>query len=167
MGSFDRGHNSHLRLIVICNLNGELEEASNEGAILVTGHSEQIAIIAARICELPLKLGPGEGGWIGHLVGGCGIIESPDVLTSGAIAEHLRNHPHLIEAWMEYSGSKRYSPSWYLIDCADESFEVGFCPGGPRFTFTDGVRACTEFIARDITQLVELLRGKGVPPDRG
>lgn len=78
-----------------------------------------------------------------------GFAESPDALTPSAVSDYLRQHVHLVEAWVTLSEDKRTNSGWYIRRTLDGSFEVGYYPDGPRLSFGDRMQACAEFIVRE------------------
>ncbi len=104
------------------------------------------------LCRIPLAL-KAEGRSVLELVQATGYLDSPTPLSSDALAAYLREHPELIDAWLGYSSDKRTSSGWYLKQPEQQVFEVGFFPNGERRSYTDGVRACADFIARELHEV--------------
>jgi hypothetical protein len=69
------------------------------------------------------------------------------------VSAYLAEHPDLVDAWLGYSGDKRASSGWYLVEKPAGTFEVGYYPSGNRLAFTDRGRACAEFIIREIRSI--------------
>lgn len=111
--------------------------------------SEQRDAIVTRVCDMPVQLKARGNVSMMQLLLESGFIESSEVLTPRAVSDYLSQHEHLVEAWTMLSQDKRSSSGWYFKELSDGSYEVGYYPDGPRFSFSDRVQACAEFIVRE------------------
>ena len=90
---------------------------------------------------------------------------SPPQTVEDEIAELLKRHPELVQAWVGYSEDQRVSSGWYLAppregldDCAPWS--VGHVESsGARVetAFPDQFAACAYFIVRKVEGMAMLL----------
>lgn len=115
----------------------------------MSGQPNQSRKIVINVCEMPVQFRARCDVSMMQLVRESGLIESPEALTLGAVSDYLRQHEHLVEAWMMLSKDKRTSSGWYFVESSEVSFEVGYSPDGPRHFFCDRVQACAEFIVRE------------------
>jgi hypothetical protein len=109
--------------------------------------------VVARICELPIQFkGRGTVSVI-QLVDESGYRAAAGSLTVDAVLTYLREHPHLIEAWLGYSEDKRTSSGWYVTERSSDNFEIGYHPRGERISIAGRAPACAEFIVREIRSI--------------
>ncbi|WP_225997032.1 hypothetical protein [Myceligenerans pegani] len=66
----------------------------------------------------------------------------------------LDGEPDLVEAWNNFSGDKRYTPSWAL-EGETVSWVMPRGRRGPARTFDDETEACAQFVMRDALWSVE------------
>lgn len=109
--------------------------------------------LVARICDLPLRFKARRTVSVVQLVDESGYRAAPTELTVDAVSAHLREHPQLIEAWLRYSEDKRRSSGWYVTRRSSDTFEVGYYPGGERFSVVSPTSACAEFIVREVRSI--------------
>ena len=84
------------------------------------------------------------------LVEESGYRDQKSALTVEAVRACLSGRPDLVDAWFGYSEDKRTSSGWYIVQCEDAQFEVGFFPKGERLTIESRALACAEFILREV-----------------
>jgi len=75
---------------------------------------------------------------------------------------HLKTHPSLVDAWVEYSDEQRALPAWYLMrprEGSTEDWRVDYLTARekPReHVFPDRFAACAFFIMRKVDELLKL-----------
>ncbi len=106
--------------------------------------------VVAEICDLPVRLKTRGDESIAMLVDESGYRQTPSALTVEAVSAHLERRPDLIDTWFRYSEDKRTSSGWYVTERPAGTFEVGYYPSGERLSVTERVRACAEFIVREV-----------------
>jgi hypothetical protein len=82
-------------------------------------------------------------------------------ITEEHIEAHLRQHPHLVTAWVDYSDEQRSLPAWYLMRPGAESSEwrVDYLAARElpqEHPFADEFAACAFFIMRKVEELSKL-----------
>jgi hypothetical protein len=86
-------------------------------------------------------------------------LNSPDQLTEEVLRQYMRAHPEIIDSWTGLSEDQRASKCWYVLrpEWAElgGSWIVGFHPGGPRESYSNGVDACAAFIKRYVEDLAK------------
>lgn len=93
-----------------------------------------------------------------RLVDESGYRDSPAALTVNAVSAYLAQHSGLVDAWLGYSSDKRVLSGWYFTERSADKFVVGYLgnhPNGGEFTFSDRIRACAEFIIREVRWIAE------------
>jgi hypothetical protein len=106
--------------------------------------------VVAKICELPVEFKARGTVSIIQLVDESGYRSARAALTADVVSAYLRQHPHLIDAWLAYSEDKRTSSGWYVTQRSGDSFEIGYYPNGERISASGRVAACAEFIVREV-----------------
>jgi len=109
--------------------------------------------VIANICALPVHLKARGTASIDQLVEESGYRSARGTVTTGAVYAHLREHPHLIDAWLAYSEDKRASSGWFVTRSSSDRFEIGRDPSGERIPVADRVAACAEFIVREVDSI--------------
>jgi len=109
--------------------------------------------LVADVCEIPARFQARGDVSIVSLVDEAGYRDAPADLKVEAVATYLAQHPALVDAWIGYSGDKRVSSGWYIIENSGQRFEVGYYPQGERLYFEDRDRACAEFIVREVRSI--------------
>ena len=86
-----------------------------------------------------------------------GHLNSPGELTEEVLRQYIGAHPEVMESWIGLSQDQRTSESWYVLrpEWAESrgSWIVGFYPGGPSKSYSNGVDACAAFIKRYVDDL--------------
>ena len=95
-----------------------------------------------------------------------GLVENPEALTRGEVANFLASHPETMESWLRWSEDKRTSCGWYLV-VERLGFVVGYYPDGPTSTFENMIDACTEFILLEAESMALDLRSPKSRKRRG
>lgn len=113
------------------------------------------------VCNLPNAVQAGDIS-PQQLVGDSGIENELSSLAATSIAAILLTNLSLAEAWLRWSEDKRVSPGWFFLR-ENNGYFVGYSPDGPRFFFKDSVAACSEFIVREITAMLQTMRANSVP----
>jgi len=84
---------------------------------------------------------------------GVRFFENPGALSQSEVENYLREHSYLVHDWLIWSADKRTDRGWYFLEEADH-FVVGYSPPvGPlrdQITFSDPVKACAEFVIREL-----------------
>lgn len=121
--------------------------------------------VVAHICELLGDRGRRRVPLL-QLVNESGYRESPELLNVDSTASYLSEHEELIDPWLGYSLDKRTSRGWYIRRRAG-AFEIGYVPVGERETIAieDRIRACAEFIVREVQEIVSLFPGSSAQSD--
>lgn len=90
-----------------------------------------------------------------QLVAESGFSEHADNIGVAEIRNALLAEPHRVEEWHLYSGDKRTSSGWWLMQYGGE-YVVGYHPGvgkrgkESRESFGDSATACATFIVREV-----------------
>ena len=129
--------------------------------------------VVARLCRLPKdhlarSLSPVA------LVVASGYLNSPYVLTRQAILEELHNNPNCVDDWELYSENQRcdgwvFRTEGDLFEVYRQTTEgavevdVNTWQGGhtlihEHFTFDDRMKACAEYVVREVLALSELAK---------
>ena len=83
-------------------------------------------------------------------------------IAEGDLAAHLRKHPQLVNAWLEYSDEQRTLPAWYLMRPGAQTgglWRVDYLTARekPReHEFPDEFAACAFYIMRKVEELSRL-----------
>ena len=92
-----------------------------------------------------------------------GYIELYNKITEDEIIEILKNYPHLIVEWLQWSEDNRSSSKWYFTKDDDGKCFVGHFPEGKEFEkiiTSDEFKACSAFIKREIETTRILIANK-------
>lgn len=112
------------------------------------------------VCELPLVWRTGDKSIIDHLEPARGYLARPEVFLT-QIETWIRLHPELVDAWIGFSEDQRASPAPYFSRDEDgaDSFVVGRYDSESgrvdETRYTDGPKACADFIYRESAQALE------------
>jgi len=106
--------------------------------------------VVAEVCDLPVRFKTRGDASVAMLVDESGYRQTPSALTVETVSAHLERRPDLVDAWFGYSEDKRASSGWYVTERSAGMFEVGHYPSGERLSMTARVRACAEFIVREV-----------------
>jgi hypothetical protein len=91
-----------------------------------------------------------------------GYLSNRSALTEAVLRQYIEAHPEVVDSWTGFSEDQRASESWYVLrpEWADArgSWIVGFHPGGPRTSHSNGVEACAAFIKRYVDDLAKYVR---------
>ena len=104
--------------------------------------------VVERLCKLPHDFNVGKKS-PSQLVAASGVARCEAAVSTEALAKFLARHPELVEEWLHWSEDKRVSSGWYFLKERNE-YVVGYYPNGERLSFADPVRACAEFVNREI-----------------
>ncbi len=112
--------------------------------------------VVTAACRLPIDFSRGSVSAIELLVRSGYLTVRRDI-TLERLSDCLAMHPEWIDAWLQWSEDNRSSPSWYIETLGPDEFEVGHYNGGrsSQMQFDDRVRACAEFVSRELEQLAE------------
>jgi hypothetical protein len=97
------------------------------------------------VCNLPRDFYRVRTKSVVQLLRECGFIGGTAQLSREAIIEVLNSDPSLIQEWMNYSGNKRTSSGWFLL----ENGRVGHLDARPNAS--RNVRLDLEPIAQNLT----------------
>lgn len=110
------------------------------------------------VCELPLVWRTGGKSIIDHLEPARGYLARPEVFLT-EIETGIREHTELVDAWIGFSEDQRGTPAPYFSRDEDgtDSFVVGRYESGrvDETRYTDGAKACADFIYRESAQALE------------
>jgi len=108
--------------------------------------------VVERVCRLASDFR--EGGTkksIVQLLEESGYLQHPDLVTRRAVTSCLREHPEFVDAWSSHSCDQRSSGSWALVNEGRAWYVRSF--GGPCLKFWSPVKACTEYVLREVARL--------------
>jgi hypothetical protein len=82
-----------------------------------------------------------------------------DEVSVDRLATCLADHPEWVASWFAWSNDGHGTPGWYLRECGPGQFEVGSIDRErhPLPLFADRVRACAEYVHREIESIAEHL----------
>jgi hypothetical protein len=107
--------------------------------------------LLAAVCRIPLAI----RGWTSPkgAVRESGYADIREQVTPGMVAEYLRRHSELIEAWETYSLDKRTSGGWYFLR-EPRGWRVGsISVSYPDEEFASAAEACAEFVLREVESI--------------
>ena len=79
-----------------------------------------------------------------------------DAIGVPVIRQHLETHPHLIDAWADYSNDKRCSSGWYFDDSRYSTGHFSSAAGRTREQiFSERSEGCAEFIKHELDSILE------------
>ena len=122
---------------------------TNEDVLVGAKDANDIAI---DVCRMPLDFQSGDQP-PSELLRRSGYLTGRSGLTVETLVDCLSGHPDMVQAWTNWSRDKRADKGWYL-----EGLVVGYYEGGVRhtpMTFDDRVRACAEFVLREVESISE------------
>jgi hypothetical protein len=102
-----------------------------------------------QICRLPVDCKTMRTKSALQLVQESGFFENPSALLQSEVESYLREHSDLVHDWLIWSADKRTDRGWYFLEEAGH-FVVGYYPLGDQITFSDPVKACAEFVIREL-----------------
>jgi hypothetical protein len=76
-----------------------------------------------------------------------GFPELRDALNVDDVEDALKNHPELIDFWLERATDQRVAGGW-SIECQGDAYRIQSYSSGEFLVVRDRVRACAEFIVR-------------------
>ncbi len=113
------------------------------------------------VCEIPRRLRERDDVSFLGCLALTGYLDAPDSLTVPSLVAELSRSPSLVEEWLNYSGDKRVTSGWAFERTRDGGAVIAWFPRGERITFGDPVRACAEFIVRELRDLHARMREAG------
>ncbi len=114
--------------------------------------------IVASICRMPKDFRETRTVSMSQLLEASGYTTRPDDITEARLANYLREHPELVDSWINESEDNRGSPAWYLQERPDAhrrgtAWVVGRYPDDALKEFTDRFEACAYYIKRFIEEI--------------
>lgn len=110
--------------------------------------------VVQKVCRLPLDFYAGSKSMI-DLVSDAGIKEHSTTITVASVGACLREHPSLVDQWLNWSANKRVTSGWYFLK-QNGQLKVGFYPAGEILIFEDPILACAEFVTREVKALMDI-----------
>ena len=86
-----------------------------------------------------------------------GYLSEMKAVSKEALIDYLQTNPELIIEWENYSGDKRYEPSWYFISDGSE-WIVGYASvpsQEQKMVYQSKFEACAEFILHELERFAE------------
>jgi hypothetical protein len=104
------------------------------------------------VCRVPVDLRNSNQSPV-SLLRGAGYERLGEAVRASDIADSLRRHPDLAEAWLAYSSDKRVDQGWYVTELPGGAYRVGYYPAGVVLDFSDRTEAVAEFVVRELRSI--------------
>lgn len=113
--------------------------------------------ILERVCRMPSDFSSIKTISMLQLLAKSGIETRPEILNVPTILPYIRDHPEVIDDWLQYSSNQRVTSAWYFSR-ESGGYVVRDFPKGEILNFEEARPACAEYIVRCVSRLVELAR---------
>jgi hypothetical protein len=117
--------------------------------------------VVEAVCRIPMDFRSLRNVSAMQLVRQTGYASVRSAISVELIGGCLGAHPDWIEAWLTWSTDNRSSPSWWIKCASPTSCRVGYYDPShehqePPIRFDDKVRACAEYVLREVSQIAGL-----------
>jgi hypothetical protein len=124
--------------------------------------------VILKICSIPRDFYTHTDKSIVQLLEESGFIKYKDLISKSEIINQLKEHPSFIDDWSNYSGDKRTSKGWYLLNNDDGTWIVGYYDSNNHLNnrrkqekiIDSDYEACAEFVLAEVEDLEKFISHK-------
>lgn len=111
-----------------------------------------------RVCAIPDDFRRGKGSLV-DIVRASGYAEIRGEFATRELAEYLRRHPDVVDAWVGYSQDKRTTHGWYLRPPCSVGRSTAEPPLAREHKYVDLAAACAAFIVAELNDVLNQAAG--------